>query len=163
MKKNKRFQLLPFLFTLSLFLFISCAPDETALIPVFDCPDLELNFGNECESNDSLLWIVDGNCECQFVVTSDCAYIYAGYNIGDFCCNPNFACGIINMYCECEVDCMDVGYNIGDLCHIDGNEGYYNSDCECVTYDCPELQLNIGDDCISINQEATVNADCECE
>ena len=70
---------------------------------MFDCPDLEANFGDECfvdDGGNGTVGSVSEDCEC--VVDGpdfDCPEIEA--NIGDPCVNPNGVEGTISEDCMC--------------------------------------------------------------
>ncbi|MEO0876456.1 MAG: hypothetical protein AAFY48_17790, partial [Bacteroidota bacterium] len=58
--------------------------DDTTLMPVFDCPDLEANYGDDCVTASGLVGFVNQACECEStVVEYDCPDLEA--NIGDDC------------------------------------------------------------------------------
>ena len=72
-------------------------------LAMFDCPDLEANFGDVCfvdDGGNGTIGIVSEDCEC--VVDGpdfDCPEIEA--NIGDPCVNPNGVEGTISEDCVC--------------------------------------------------------------
>jgi hypothetical protein len=176
----KKFLNLLFLFVLAATLFTACNNDdidETELMPVFDCPGLELNIGDICTytitdpNGDTIIVtsIVNADCECPPSTTVDCPNLNG--NIGDPCAAGGLV-GTINANCECEgnsgsFDCPNLQLNFGDACtNAAGQIGTVNMSCECEPnpmVDCPNLGLNIGDDCSVINQLGVVNANCECE
>lgn len=176
------------LIVFALTLFYSCEGDnldETVVTPVFDCPDIDANIGDDCvytiEENGQLISIVstiDENCECQEIDTPsfDCPSLQA--NIGDDCLlNGGPSVGVVDASCDCApvqggYDCPDLSLNIGDMCtyyHDTGNGSVLvtstvNENCECqeIEFDCPNLGLNIGDDCGLINEFGVVDENCEC-
>ena len=86
------------------FAFSSCDSGNEDL---FDCPELGLNFGDECESTfpdrpDTYTGSVSEDCECLMEGTTD-------------------------------ADCPELGLNIGDECgEVDGNPIYVDENCECA-------------------------------
>ena len=104
---------------------------------VYDCIDLEANFGDDCFTGTNVLGFINDNCECEpRDDTFDCPDLQA--NFGDDCLNPTGVLGFVNENCECEVD--------------DTN------------FDCPDLQANVGDVCVTSNgAEGVINGNCECE
>ena len=70
---------------------------------MFDCPDLEANFGDECfvdDGGNGTVGIISEDCECIVEVPDfDCPEIEA--NIGDPCVNPNGVEGTISENCVC--------------------------------------------------------------
>ncbi|NNL92651.1 MAG: hypothetical protein HKO66_10490 [Saprospiraceae bacterium] len=153
---------------------------------VYDCPDLELNIGDECsfeapDRQDAITGIIDENCECVLTHDSyDCPELQQ--NIGDTCRDENDNIGIVSNECIClitdvaQYDCPDLEYNIGDVCRYQDDtgawyDGVINNNCNCVAndvaYDCPDIQQNIGDGCRYQDDtgawyDGVVNDDCEC-
>jgi len=160
--------------------------DKTVVTPVFDCPDINANIGDDCvytiEENGQTISItstINETCECEEIdnPTFDCPNLQA--NIGDACDLPDVpnGIGVLNENCECveeelEYDCPELNLNIGDVCtyyHDTGNGSVLvtstvNDSCECqeIEFDCPNLGLNIGDDCSLINEFGVVDENCEC-
>ncbi|NNF74264.1 MAG: hypothetical protein HKN00_03700 [Flavobacteriaceae bacterium] len=135
------------------------------------CEDLQANIGDECETPDGVVGVINENCECETDVNQfDCPDYEA--NIGDECETPDGVVGVINENCECETDvnefdCPDYEANIGDPCeNPNGVSGVLNENCDCITdttFDCEELQANVGDECEDANGNLGVlNENCEC-
>lgn len=167
MTANRRFLINTIFIVFVLATFIACEGDnidDTEVTPVYDCPALEVNIGDDCvyvvDVDGQLITIsstINDNCECA-EIEFDCPALQL--NIGDDCNLPNMpnTVGIVNDNCECEeeattsYDCPAIQSNIGDYCEFfnDPNAiGIVNENCECIELevDCPNLQLNIGDDC----------------
>lgn len=130
-----------FFLAFSAIVFISCNNGDDL---VFDCPDLELNIGDECT------YMVEGRPD-----------IFEGKVNEDCNCESETQTGTY--------DCPDLEANIGDECiDEDGNVGRLDENCKCQSggtsaYDCPDLEANIGDDCRDANGNlGTINNDCEC-
>jgi hypothetical protein len=76
----------------------------------------------------------------------------------------------LNVSCELDADCPDLGLNIGDPCD-DGNPNTGNdtvqADCTCAgtpLFDCPDLSANVGDPCTTTGGlPGTVDAACTCQ
>jgi hypothetical protein len=143
------FKFLSFIF-FALLAFSSCDSGNEDLV---DCPELGLNFGDECELTfpdrpDIFTGAVSEDCECLMEGNTDVDCPELRLNIGDECGrdadgNPVF----VDENCECigavgddgdrpddgsDVDCPDLGANIGEECRdSDGNIGVVDSDCEC--------------------------------
>ena len=116
---------------------VACDPeniDDTSFTPVFDCPDIDANIGDDCMTAAGVVGTVNADCECQLPTSYDCPDTNA--NIGDECETPGGDTGTINADCECELstgyDCPDINANIGDECETPaGGTGTINADCEC--------------------------------
>jgi len=102
----------------------------------FDCPQLELNFGDPCEDSNGNDSIIGLDCECIEVQSFDCPDLMA--NIGDGCVDANGNSSTINADCECIIaavfDCQDLMANFEDPCD-DGDANtvsdQINEDCVC--------------------------------
>ncbi|MBT8268448.1 MAG: hypothetical protein HKO96_03090 [Flavobacteriaceae bacterium] len=138
----------------------------------FYCEDLQLSIGDECETADGIVGVVNENCECETDNTEfDCPELEA--NVGDACTTDTGSEGYVSENCECveetvEYDCPDYQSNIGDPCeNPNGVSGVLDENCNCVTdtaYDCPDLQANFGDDCEDANGNiGFINENCGCE
>ena len=134
------------------------------------CEDLQLAIGDECETPDGLVGVVNENCDCEIVDEFDCPDLEA--NAGDECETANGLLGYLNENCECieesEFDCPDYEANVGDPCeNPNGVTGVLDENCDCITdtaFDCPDLQANVGDECEdSAGNLGVINANCECE
>ena len=66
--------------------------------PVFDCPDIQANIGDDCTTPGGDLGEITANCDCEPVF--DCPAIQA--NIGDPCVIQNQQ-GTINANCDCQI------------------------------------------------------------
>ncbi len=101
------------------------------------CEDLQANIGDECETPEGVVGIIDENCNCVTDVNEfDCPDYQS--NIGDLCENPNGVTGILDENCNCVTDnafdCPDLQANVGDECiDADGNVGVVTENCECVS------------------------------
>ncbi|NND24816.1 MAG: hypothetical protein HKO00_02215 [Flavobacteriaceae bacterium] len=138
----------------------------------FDCPDLQANVGDDCETASGTIGFINENCECQENDTQfDCPDLQA--NVGDDCETANGTIGFINENCECQenntqFDCPDLQANIGDDCQTaNGTLGFVNENCECqeddTQFDCPDYQANVGDPCENPNGvSGFLNENCEC-
>ncbi|MCR9290277.1 MAG: hypothetical protein NXI23_23135 [Bacteroidetes bacterium] len=135
------FKFLSFIF-FALLAFSSCDSGNEDLV---DCPELGLNFGDECELTfpdrpDTYTGAVSEDCECLLEGTDN-------------------------------VDCPELRLNIGDECgrDADDNPVYVDENCECIgavgaDYDCPDLEANIGEECRdSDGNIGTIDSDCECD
>ena len=145
--------------------------------PVFDCPGLSANIGDECNDGDPTTEndVITADCECAGTIIYDCPGLSA--NIGDACDDGNGSTenDVVTSDCECAgtiiYDCPGLSANIGDACD-DGDTGTENdvitADCECagtIIYDCPGLSANIGDACDDgdgSTENDVVTPDCEC-
>ena len=116
---------------------ISVVSDEASCV-TYDCPDLELNFGDPCDDgnpnteND----VVTEDCGCAGTIVFDCPQLEA--NIGDACDdgNPNTENDVVTEDCGCAgtivFDCPQLEANIGDAC----DDGDANTINDVVTEDC---------------------------
>jgi len=101
---------------------------------VFDCPDLQLNFEDDCQTGAGIGY-VNPDCECVLnVVVFDCPDL--DLNIGDGCGTTDAAVidGVVTQDCDCELinnefDCPGLG-DVGDPCQ--GGWGTVTADCDCV-------------------------------
>src|SRR5690606_8784430 len=100
------------------------------LIPVFDCPDLELNLGDACDDQnpDTENDVIVVDCVCMgtpIVVEFDCPQIEANY--GDACQLADGSAGVINTNCECvpAPDCENYTYYLADHAAVDGISDIY--------------------------------------
>ena len=160
----------------SIITFFSCGTkSDDELSKTFDCENLGLNIGDECEPDwINLPGIVSDDCEC--VPDFDCPDILK--NIGDDCLTEENDAGIINDNCECEEVIIDYDCphnyqgNIGDACTSDQDnpgiimlltipQGQY---CDCIAeddVDCPILGGNIGEWSPNV-PECWILYSCEC-
>ena len=175
----KNLKLLLGLITIStIVLFTACNVDdidETTIIIVYDCPEIEADFGDSCTINTGggvITGSIDENCDCRPDIQYDCPGIEA--NFGDSCwVDPAGTIeGVINNNCECisndiNYDCPDLEGNIGDTCMVGGIIGFIDENCNCTlsTFDCPDWFANVGDPC-RLNPTSpdlgTLNDNCEC-
>jgi plastocyanin len=142
----------------------------------YDCPDLQANIGDSCQTNISLDHIaeVNENCECE-ITAFHCGEFGLGWS-GTVCDdgNPNTENDVVTLDCECmgtPIFCADLDAFAGDLCD-DDNETTLNdivtSECICMgtsIFDCPELQLNFDDPCNDNDpntENDAVTFDCNC-
>lgn len=181
---KKYFTSLPGLLMLALVsIFASCSifeADEIELSPVFDCPDLQLNFQDSCEltilgAPQAFFGIVDADCNClgdSTGVSFDCPDLQL--NAGDACITTDSTAGTLTPNCFCQentttFDCPDLMLNFRDSCiAADGNFAIVDENCLCEhggsnTFDCPDLSLNIQDTCLVNGQLGLVTADCACD
>ncbi len=158
-------------------------PSQDACPPVWDCPELEANVGDDCDDGDESTENdeVDSDCECSGtpILVWDCPDLEA--NIGDDCDDGNADTenDMVNASCACEGipiivwDCTALEANIGDACD-DGDAGtendMVNDNCICegtpiIVWDCTALEANIGDACDDGDESTEndeVDSDCEC-
>jgi uncharacterized surface protein with fasciclin (FAS1) repeats len=57
---------------------------------IYDCPDLELNFGQPCELADNTLGLVNDDCECGAVDFDGCTTGFLSFTVGQTDCNAPF-------------------------------------------------------------------------
>ena len=121
----------------------------------YDCPDQQANVGDECETANGQVGVLNEECECVTDNTFDCPDYQS--NVGDPCENPNGATGYLNEDCNCVTDdpydCPDLQSNFGDLCETpNGQPGFINENCECEVetpnpFECfEEIEFVICDD-----------------
>ena len=121
----------PLFFITVISLAVTGCFDEEPLNPTFDCPDLELNIGDSCTSDQfDGVGVVSENCECVPVDGVYCADL--GLNVGQECTSDQFdGVGIVSENCEC-VQCGNLGLNVGDSCELDnGTTGTVTAACTC--------------------------------
>ena len=106
----------------------------------YDCPELQANVGDDCETAAGSIGYINEDCECVEENNQyDCPDLEA--NFGDDCETANGNIGFINENCECEeddnqFDCPDQQANIGDECETpNGAFGFINENCECEVED----------------------------
>ncbi len=103
-------------------------------VEVFDCPELEANFGDACDDGDDMTENDTVGTDCQCVGTPivfDCPDLEA--NFGDACNDGNDETGndMINENCECEgtpivvPDCENFMYYLADHATADGISDIY--------------------------------------
>ena len=67
---------------------------------VWDCPDLNANIGDDCQSAPGVIGVVSADCECiENTIEWDCPEIQA--NVGDSCFT-SFFWGTVDADCECQ-------------------------------------------------------------
>lgn len=135
---------------------------------VFDCPDIQANFGDQCRLNDGSLGLIDTECNCKAREGFDCPELSADFD--DDCETASGAQGFINRDCECQekqFDCPGIQANFGDECRtLAGTTGFIDNDCICKEkdFDCPDISANFGDDCRTTSGTlGFVDTDCECQ
>ncbi len=139
-------------------------------VVVYDCPDLEVNFGDACENADGLAGVIDTDCNCFVAPSFDCPDLEV--NFGDACENADGMAGVIDTDCNCYVaptfDCPNLEANFGDACeNADGMAGVIDTDCNCYVappvFDCPEIEANFGDACENGDGLAgVIDTECNC-
>ena len=182
--KNLRTAILSMMALTMIISFTACEEedmDNNQVNPTYDCPDLQLDYGDICLIIDSVgngtmvsYGLVDQDCACILPDTMafDCPDILA--NVGDPCLLDSVGgMGIVQADCSCtdlppNWDCWDLQLNIGDSCSTLLGGGIVNDLCECEvdnnnTWDCPGIQMNIGDSCATGTGTGVINAACECE
>lgn len=100
---------------------------------VFDCPELQLNYEDDCQTG-AFMGYVNPDCECVEYSQYDCSDLQL--NVGDGCGTTDAAVidGVVTEDCDCvlssnEFDCPGLG-NIGDPCQ--GGWGTVSADCDCI-------------------------------
>ena len=151
----------------------------------FDCPELQLNIEDFCQTEGVEEGYVNENCQCVEQTSSepDCPdFYFEGWsdgNVGSPCETPDVPQGgVINENCECEevepsLDCPDFygpgnGLNFGDPCETPAVPmgGTVDENCDCIgnslEFDCPNLEANFGDACNSGGVIGIIDENCDC-
>ncbi len=158
-----------------------------AQVQEFDCPNLQANVGDACETPGTPFGgVVNADCECEGeTIEYDCPELQA--NIGMSCVDIFGNFGVIDENCECltnnggDYDCPNMQGNVGDPCQA--GWGIIDQHCDCIENNpatlCTQTSnlaswydlefpngyfLEVGADCwTSSDEQGTVNQNCECE
>ena len=126
----------------------------------FDCPDLQANYGDVCETPAGLVGYINENCECVTDEEFDCPDLQANY--GDACETDTGDLGFINENCECEVENSNPFECFSDVelvvCDDDTIDGITEFTLELAFANCPTDEMEITFHESPADAEAGINA-----